>query len=236
VSEDELRVAATTRQETVGQYTLHLNDKHAGARIDDRTLVSGTAEMVKAVLSRNGPPRHRPALQSAVDDADFSSDFTMVMTLAGLPGMNRTVPGAPVDPSQVESVALSADLGSSIELEASIFFTDSGTASALKEKIDQQTSMMRQMMGNLPPQAQEFKSVLDSLSISRSGRKLEASVTIPQSVLNSATSGMRMPAMPAARPFSGPPGQSFSPATPSRRKSATSDPNLPPTAPSRGLF
>jgi hypothetical protein len=236
VSENDMRSADSKRQETVGQYTLHFyQDKFAGARIDDYTVVSGTTELVKAVLSRNGPARLPLALQEAVDDADFSSDFTMAMTLAGLPGMNRTMPGAPFNPSQVESLAVSADLGSSIDLEASVYFTDSGTASDLKDKIDQQMGMMKAMMGNLPPQAQEFKTVLDSLDISRSGRRLIAEVSIPQSVIESATSGMRVPAMPAASPFSSQKPTS-QPSVPGRRKRAQSDPNLPATAPSRGLF
>jgi hypothetical protein len=150
--------------------------------------------------------------------------------------MHRTVPGAPFNPSQVESLAVSADLASSIDLKTSVYFTDSGTASELKDKIDQQMGMMRQMMGNLPPQAQEFRTVLDSLRISRSGRAIVASVTIPQSVIDSATSGMRMPAMPTAAPVSRPADQTSPRSVPARRKSVPNNPNLPPTAPSRGLF
>jgi hypothetical protein len=236
VSEAEMRSTKSTRQETIGQFTVHYEDAFAGARVDDDTVVAGTPELVKTVLSRNGPAKLPAALQEAVDDADFSADFTMAMTLQGLPGMNRSVPGAPFNPSQVESVAVSADLGSSIDLAASVCFTDSGTASDLKDKIDQQMSMMKGMMGNLPPQAQEFSTVLDSLSISRSGRKLVAEVSIPQSLIDSATNGMRMPALPTATPLSAPATKSSPRSVPGRRKPAQSDPNLPATAPSRGLF
>jgi hypothetical protein len=241
VSEAEMRSAKSTRQETVGPYTLHYEGRYAGARIDDHTIVSGTPRLVEAVIARNGPAR-LSSLQSAVDDADFSSDFTMVMTVAGLPGMNRTVPGAPVDPSQIESVALSADLGSSIELEASVYFKDSGTASDIKDKIDQQMSMMKAMMGNLPPQAQEFQSVLDSLSISRSGRRLVAEVTLAESIIDSATKSIEAAkAAAAARGRGTPPnGNAQSPQQPERNpnrgKTFRQDPNLPATAPSRGLF
>jgi hypothetical protein len=235
VSEDEVRGAKTTRQENVGDYTLHFADKYAGARIDDNTVVSGSPEMVKAVLSRNGPARFSPALQAAVDDAGFSSDVTLVMTLQGLPGMNRAVPGAPIDPRQVESLAVSADLGSSIELEATVFFQDASTASALKEKIDEQMSGMRQMMGKMPPQAQGFTEVLDSLSISRSGRKIIASVSIPQALIEQATSGIKPPALPAAGTTrNGPDKVQERPGRgPSRTRPWRQDPSLPP---GRGLF
>ena len=232
VSNDDIRGMAK-RQENVGEFTLHYVDKYAGALIDHNTVVSGTPELIKAVLSRNGPPRFQPALQSAVDDAGFSSDVTMVMTLQGLPGMSRTIPGAPFNPSQVESLAVSADLGTSIDLEAAVFFQDASTASSLKEKIEQQMSAMRQMMAKMPPQAAEFNSVLDSLSISRSGRKITAEITIPRSVIDQAAS-FRPPTMPPQQ-FSAPPSQPQLPKS-IRRRGSNHDPNLPPTAPSRGLF
>jgi hypothetical protein len=241
VSEAEMRSVKSTRQETVGPYTLHYEGRYASARIDDHTILSGTPRLVEAVIARNGPAR-LSALQAAVDDADFSSDFTMVMTVAGLPGMNRTMPGAPVDPSQIESVAFSADLGSSIELEASVYFKDSGTASDAKDKLDQQMGMMKAMMGNLPPQAQEFQSVLDSLSISRSGRRLVAEVTLPQSIIESTTKSIEAAkAAAAARgrrtpPNSNPQSPQQPERNPNRGKTFRQDPNLPATAPSRGLF
>jgi hypothetical protein len=233
VSEDEITGAQKKRQEAVGDYTLQYADEYAGARIDDHTFISGAPELVKAVLSRNGPARFQPALQSAVDDAGFSSDVTVVMTLQGLPGMNRTVPGAPFNPSQIESVTVSADLGSSIDLEAAVFFRDASTASSLKEKIDELISARPQMMAKMPPQAAEFNSVLDSLSISRSGRKITAEVSIPRSMMDQAAS-FRPPTMPPQQ-FSAPPSQPKLPKS-NRRRGSNHDPNLPPTAPSRGLF
>jgi hypothetical protein len=241
VSEAEMR-GKSTRQETVGPYTLYYEGRFAAARIDDKTVVSGTPVLIEAVLARNDQATLPSALQSAVDDADFSSDFMIVMTLEGLPGMNRTMPGAPVDPSQVESVALTADLGSSIELEASVYFKDSGTASDVKDKIDQQLGMMQAMMGNLPPQAQEFKSVLDSLSISRSGRRIMAEVSLPQSIIDSAAKNIdAAKAAAAARGRRTPPnGNPQAPQQPERNpnsgKTFRQNPNLPATAPSRGLF
>jgi hypothetical protein len=247
VSEAEMRSAKSTRQETVGPYTLHYEGRFAGARIDDRTIVSGTPRLIEAVIARNGPAK-LSALQSAVDDADFSSDFTMVMSLAGLPGMNRSIPGAPFDPSQIESVALSADLGSSIELKASAYFMDSGAASDVKDQIDQQLSMMKAMMGNMPPQAQKFQSqaqeiqsIFDSLSISRSGRKLVAEVTIPQSVIDSAAQSIEAAKATAAKRGmrTQPGGNPQAPPQPARnpnRGKTFQDPNLPAIAPSRGLF
>jgi hypothetical protein len=234
VSEDELHGGQATRQESVGEYTIHHLDKYAGVRIDDNTLVTGTPELVEAVLLRNGPARFAPALQSAVDDAGFSSDITVVMTLQGLPGMNRTVPGAPFDPKQIESLVVSAELGSSIDLEAGVFFQDASTASSLKEMIDAQMSTMRQMAAKMPPQAQQMNDILNSLSISRSGRKLSAEVTIPRSVVDQAAS-FRPPTMPAPQQFSAPSTQE-SPPVRSRRGRFNGDSNLPPTAPSRGLF
>ena len=206
----------------------------AAVRVDDRTLLGGNAEMIKAVLARDGTAKLSQQLQTALAEVDFSSSIAGAIVLAGLPLPPMAVPGAPVDPKQIESVALSIDLGSSIDVAAAAFFDNDNTASTLQEKIDQQMSMMRQMMANLPPQMAPVKDVLDSLRVGRSGRKITASVRIPQSVIDQMPIGMGGPS-PNAGAFPTAPNQSPS-GPPSRRRPSGRDPNLPPTAPSRGLF
>ena len=56
----------------------------------------------------------------------------------------------------------------------------------LKQQIDQQMAMMGQFSAMMPPEAKE---VLDSLSISQSGRTIRASVEISQTLIDQAMSG-----------------------------------------------
>jgi hypothetical protein len=234
ISESEMAGSTTKRTEKAGEYTIYHEPAGAAVRVDDRTLMGGNAEMIKAVLAREGPARLSQQLQTALGEVDFSSSIAGAAVLAGLPMPPMAAPGAPVDPKQIESVALSIDLGSSIDVAAAAFFDNDNTASTLQAKIDQQMSMMRQMMANLPPQMAPVKDILDSLRVGRSGRKITASVRIPQSVIDQIPMGMGRP-MPNAGAFPTSPNQSPSGA-PSRRRPSGRDPNLPPTAPSRGLF
>jgi hypothetical protein len=186
VSESEVAGSKTNRQEKVGDYTMYYEQQYAGARIDGNMIVGGTPELVKAVLARNGPAKLRAGLQSAVDEANFSSDVTVAMSIAGMPGAPSPIPGAPIDPSKVESVVVSADVGSSIEIDATVLFSDADTAGKLKQQIDQQMAAMGQFSAMMPPEAKE---VLDSLSISQSGRTIRASVEISQTLIDQAMSG-----------------------------------------------
>jgi hypothetical protein len=234
VSESEMAGPNTKRTEKSGEYTVYHQPQGAAVLVDPRTLLAGDADTIKTVLSRGGPARLPQQLQNALAEAEFTSSIAAVAVLKGLPIPPRTFPGGGIDPSQVESGALTVDLGSSIDVKVALLFVNEAIATELKEKTEQQMNMNRQMSANMPPQMQPIKDLLDSVRIGRNGRKLTATGRIPQSVIDLIPTGRGQPA-PSAGSFPTSPNQSPS-GPPSRRRPSRHDPNLPPTAPARGLF
>lgn len=187
VTDANIGKATGARSEQVGEYTIYYsaNDEAIG-KVDEYTVIAGQPEAVKAVLSRNGPPKLSPALERALNEADFSADVAVAANLQGLaPAGAMPMPGA-LDPSKLEGVAVSADLGSSISLEGTLLCIDSNTAAQLKTQADQAMQMLGPRVAGAGAQAPGVQEAWDSISIGRSGARLTFSVTIPESLIEQA--------------------------------------------------
>jgi len=181
-------------KEQVGDATIHLVGRDAYYFPPDRqTMVVGPSEVVRGVLNPDRTGGLPPKLEELVGELDFSQTvavaFVVPSGVAGLPG------DVPIDPSmieQVESVTLHVDVGSDVEVEATLYCKDSETASNLKDMADGLLAMFKQNP-NMPDEARE---VLDSLSISVSGSRIRASVTISEGLIDRALQDM-----PGTMPF-----------------------------------
>jgi hypothetical protein len=186
VTDANIGKAPGARSEQVGEYTIYYSaNNEALCKVDDYTVIGGEPATLKAVLSRTGEARLSPALQRAIDEANFSADVAVAASLQGLPAAGpMPMPG--LDPTKFESAAISAYLGSSVRLSAALICADSDTASDLKTKADLAMKQAEPMIGMMSAQNPALQEAWDSISIGRSGAKLTLSVTIPESLIEQA--------------------------------------------------
>jgi hypothetical protein len=186
VTDANMGKAAGARSEQVGEYTIYYSaNNEALCKVDDYTVIGGEPGAIKAVLARQSAPKFSPALQNAIDEANFSADVAVAASLQGLPA-TRATPMPGFDPSKFDGVAISAYLGSSISLSGSLLCADSDTASDLKTKADEAMKAAGPMVGMMSAQNPAFQDAFDSISIGRSGSRLTFSVTIPESLIEQA--------------------------------------------------
>jgi hypothetical protein len=187
VTDDDVTEGKEVRKEQVGDYTIYYTKSNeAGCKVNDYTVVGGDPELLKTVLSRSSPPQFSPALQKALDEADFSADVALAASLQGLPAAGGMPMAGGFDPSKLEGVAVSADLGSSISMSGTLLCVDSDTASELKAKADEMMKQAGPMVGMVSAQMPEIQEAWDSISIGKSGAKLTFSVTIPEALIEQA--------------------------------------------------
>ncbi len=188
ISDDDMRKMKSTRTEPQGEHTIYyIENNQAVCKVDNYTMVGGDPGMLKSVLSRTTTPKFSPTLQKAVDETNFSADFAVAASLQGLsPAGAAAMPMPGFDPTKLEGVSVTGELGSSIDLSGTLLCVDSDTAAQLKTQADQMMQGFGGMVGMMSAQNPGIQEAWDSISIGRSGAKLTFSVTIPESLIEQA--------------------------------------------------
>ena len=159
MTDADMRKVKSTRTEQHGEYLIyHIENNQAACKVDDYTMVGGDPEMLKAVLSRNAAPKFSPALQKAIDQTSFSADFAVAASLQGLsPAGAGAMPMPGFDPTKLEGVSVTGDLGSSIDLSGTLLCVDSDTAAQLKTQADQMMQGFGGMVGMMSARIPAFR-------------------------------------------------------------------------------
>jgi hypothetical protein len=161
-------------------------DEFAMAKIDDRTILVGSKDVVEMVQKRGSAAGLTPAIQNATIDANFNSP--LCVCVAGK--LLGAAPGLPFDAKQVISIIAEGDVGSDINLRVTILFRDATAATQLKTLADAQLAAVsggQLPPGTIPPAAEQ---ILKGISISQDGAKLKVKISIPGSALDGLSKGL----------------------------------------------
>jgi hypothetical protein len=157
----------------VGNHTLYEGAKHAFMLPEDRTVVFGSASLLRAILKRNGAASLSPALREAIAQADFSRPVSVATTK--LDGW--TWLGASPLP---QAGGFAFDFSDGVKISFRAKFKDASAAAKFKTTLDQKIAAGRQLPGTSPMVAK----LLGNLRTTVSGGQLTLSTSAdPKAVL-----------------------------------------------------
>jgi hypothetical protein len=180
------------REEKVGEATIHVNGREAFHFPNDgSTLVFGSASKLREILNPQRTAGLSAKMDELVGDLDFGRTVAVAFVITPGSGLTAEMPMAP-GMDQVEALTVNADVGSDVRVDATVHCKDSETATNLKEMVDGLLAMAKQSE-DVPS---EVRELMDSLSISVSGSRIRASVTISEGLIDQASENM-----PGTMPF-----------------------------------
>jgi len=176
------------KEEKVGEATIHVSGSDAFHFPTDRTFVFGKASKLREILNPQRTAGLSPKMEEMVGDLDFGRTIAVAFAIAPGSGLTNNIPmaGGIEQLKSVEAGTFYADVGSDLRLEAMLYCKDSETAANLKEMADGMLAMFKQSP-DMTPEAQEL---IDSLSISVSGNRIRARVTISEDLIDQASKEM----------------------------------------------
>jgi hypothetical protein len=186
------------KEEQYGGLTVYVQRNGDAVHFPDkRTIVFGPSKVVRAVLERKGPPAASSRAQSVLRMLDSSKSVTLAAVFPDKAPTQKDVPfplpeEAAAVLTAVRSVSVHANVGSDLQLSATLTFKDEDTAKKTQEGIDE----MRKEAEKDETASPEIRAVIKSVKVSRSGPTISAQVTISEELMDK---GMKMMSGPERR-------------------------------------
>lgn len=177
------------KQERIGRVTVYTDRYRAVDFPDAQTMLIGHPEMVKAVLRRKEKPKPSEKLPASLDALDFAKPIVATAVIPSLPRPPvRQVSAELMAIMQVlsglEVVAVEIDLASGLTASASASCWDAKTAETAEKTIRDLLARLKRQHADDPDVARRVGKLLDSIHVSRSGRKLHARMALDQATVD----------------------------------------------------
>ena len=193
------------KEEQYAGATVHIGGKFAVHFPDKRTIVFGPGKVLRAVLERKGPPAASAKAQAVLKMLDSSKSVSLAAVFPDKAPTPMDLPfplpeEAAAVLTSVRSVSVHANVGSDLQLFASLTFKEEETAKKTQESIDK----MRKEAEKDETASPEIRAVIKSVKVSRSGPTISAEVAISEELLDKEMKTMSGPErrmdMPGRRP------------------------------------
>jgi hypothetical protein len=179
----EKQAGRGAREEKVGEATIHVSGRDAFHFPDNRTFVFGKAPQLRQALDPQRTAGLSPKIAEMVGDLDFGRTIAVAFVVAPGGGLAADVPMAAGIADQVQAGVFHADVGSDLRLDATLYCKDGETATNMKEMVDGLLAAVKQR----PDVPDEIRELTDSLSISVSGSRIRARVTVSKELIDQAS-------------------------------------------------
>lgn len=170
-------------EERVGAHTVSVGKDIAFCFPDDRTIVGGKPEAVRAALDPGRSAGLNPSMQKMADSLNLSRGLALALVVPSeVPAMP---PGAPISEKlfqQVRGLILHADVRSDVLLEATVMCNDKDTAESIRKMIDGLLEMAKQNR-DMPANVREL---VKTISVTSSGTEVHSSMKITGESLDEA--------------------------------------------------
>ncbi|HUT09730.1 MAG TPA: hypothetical protein VMY42_04480 [Thermoguttaceae bacterium] len=162
---------------------------------DDRTVLIGASETLKAVLKRGGEAKLSSRLQKYVDELDFSQVLVGAAVNSGeaadLSQFTEEMPeealGFVKMLETVDVLTFHADVDADIRFAAKGVCKTAENAEDIKKMIDGLLVMGKQFLDEMPPDEREMvRELLESIKITQSGNEVNVQVTISEKLIDRA--------------------------------------------------
>jgi hypothetical protein len=162
---------------TEGDYTIYTGQFESFCVVNDTTVLFGSKETLQKVLKRNDQPKLSDGLKNAMKQVRFTKSAAVAVDLKPIQDeIPKSKPGDPVDYSEMvgkaEGLGVQVEIGSDIEINATVVCKDDKAAEDLKKMIDGAITFAKGIK-DLPKEA---KDIMESVKVSNSGSKCTVSV------------------------------------------------------------
>jgi hypothetical protein len=168
---------ADVRKVQEGTQTVYEGGRNSFVLPEDRTVVFGPAETLRAIVRRNGAATLSPVLRQAIGQADFSKTVTLAAdwqeakkTRHGKGGFGPDWLDALLLP---EAGAFGFELTTQVDITFQGIFQDAGQATEFKAAVERQAALARNG-GGLPP---GLTKLVQNLRVSGAGSQVSISAS-----------------------------------------------------------
>jgi hypothetical protein len=163
----------------VGGHTLYEGGGECMFLPDNKTVVRGTPETVRAIMVRTTPSKLSPGMQTALGLTDLSRPVALAANLqaGGIepPAFPRLNPfGFDQIANQAEALGGQAEVATDVRLQFTLLCKDPEAAETVQKLIDSGAALSR----NNPLVSKDTRDMFASLTMATSGRKITGSATL----------------------------------------------------------
>lgn len=189
----------TLRRESFRGYSLIVtttdqNTEVAFCQVEPRIILFGSLPTVRNLLTKgNRQPTLPDRLRTAVEQADFKRDLTLVVTFTN--AQSGLFEQRPASDDALPSLIAYADIDSDITLDARLMCADAAMAQVMQSVVQ---DFLRQAQGSITDP--QMRSALGSVRVAVTGSTVTAAMVISGRVLTNALNSLPSPASPALNP------------------------------------